>query len=72
MFSSTKFSFFSFFRFENMTAVFGVHHYIHYYDWKLNLRNRPKGMEDTEVLINTTAVVLETLSFFNELKSFHS
>lgn len=49
-----------------LAAVFGVHHYIHYWDWKLLLTTRPKG--EKKVLLNPGAIALESFTFFNDLK----
>jgi hypothetical protein len=50
-----------------LAAVFGVHHYIHYWDWKLLLTRRPKG--EKRVLLNAEIIALESFNFFNDLKS---
>mmetsp|Transcript_23289 Transcript_23289/g.22446 ORF Transcript_23289/g.22446 Transcript_23289/m.22446 type:complete len:578 (+) Transcript_23289:171-1904(+) len=50
-----------------LAAVFGVHHYIHYWDWKLLLNRRPKG--EKMVLLNAEVIAIETFNFFNDLKS---
>jgi hypothetical protein len=46
-------------------AIFGVHHYIHYYDWKLNLKRRKRNSRSP--LVNPAAIAAETHAFAKEL-----
>jgi capsular polysaccharide biosynthesis protein len=54
-----------------LAAVFGVHHYVFYYDWKLNAQTRKaldKATGRRAVAVDADAIAQEAKTFFREIR----